>query len=98
MEELHVEECAALERIVVTEEEKLVDECLFPLLKKLLLISLPELTALVTQTVVWEWPSLECLELRSCPKIMQTALIGPLTSERIGLLVNGGNLDHGGNP
>ncbi|XP_039139727.1 probable disease resistance protein At4g27220 [Dioscorea cayenensis subsp. rotundata] len=91
LEELHVEDCAALERIVVSEEEKQVDDCLFPLLKKLLLISLHELTALVTQTVAWEWPSLEYLELRSCPKIMKTALIGPLTSERIGLLVDGGN-------
>lgn len=75
------------------------DECLFPLLKKLLLIiSLSELTALLTQTVGWEWPSLEYLEHRLCTKIMQTPLLGSLTSERIGMLVNGGNLDQKGNP
>lgn len=51
---------------------------------------MPELNALVTQTVALEL-SLEYLELRSCANIMQTPLLGPLTSERIGLLVNGGN-------
>ena len=95
LEKLHVEDCAALERTVAFEE---ADECLFPLLKKLLLISLPELTALVTETVVQEWPSLEYIQLRSCTKIMHTPLLGPLTSERIGLLVNGGNFDHRRNP
>lgn len=51
--------------------EKEVDECLFPdLLNKLLLICLLELTVLVVQTVVWEWPSLEYLEMMSFPKIV----------------------------
>lgn len=76
LEELHVEDCTALERIVVLEEEE-EGECLFPVPKKFLLLSLPELSALVTRMVVWERPSLEYHELRLCTKIMQTPLLGP---------------------
>ncbi|KAJ0972478.1 hypothetical protein J5N97_020437 [Dioscorea zingiberensis] len=80
LEELHVEDCATLQGIVFYQDNEEDHQRLFPLLKKLRLTSLPELTDFYYPvTLACYWPSPEYLEISSCPKL-QPRLMGPQTS------------------
>ena len=72
LQELKISDCKSMDVIVKQVEDsetRLTTEVVFPCLKSITLFKLPNLMGFCLGKEAFEWPSLDTLEIKNCPKI-----------------------------
>ncbi|KAI3785387.1 hypothetical protein L1987_44505 [Smallanthus sonchifolius] len=98
LEELYVNQCRLLEKILEQTEEYSVEK-MFPKIHTVRLIKLPKLACFFSGNQSFEWPNLERLVIEDCPIMKMFSLVGQVVPKLnavevgYGLLVWNGDLD-----